>query len=328
MTAQHGMAYLQSFFVGDNLERFATDRFNEPRALWFYAPILVGGMMPWSAFLLLLPARSAFEVLRGRRRLDAIEWRLITWAVVPLVFFMLSVGKQPRYILPVLPPLAILLARAIALRIRPEPGEVVNPRGLAPATWATAVLFVVMSALLYRASPVFTNAFPWVTTLSVGALVITALVLAILAASRQWPPLPRLMTMAAIVLTLAVEFGALSGTRPEPVEDMAELIRAQRIANEPVGQYQVFVRNLGFYTGFAHATLFDEPTAIGFIGSPTRVLLVVRPDDLRLLEAASGVHMERLGQVRDLNTANIRMCTLLSPDPQRELETVLLVANR
>jgi hypothetical protein len=109
---------------------------------------------------------------------------------------------------------------------------------------------------------------------------------------------------------------------------MADLIRAQRTGNERVGQYQVFVRNLGFYTGFAHATLFDQPTALDFIDSPGRVLLVVRPGDLQTLENESGVHMQRLGQVRYLNTANIRMRTLLSPDPERELETVLLVANR
>jgi hypothetical protein len=41
MTMTHGTAYLQSFFIGDNLERFATDRFNEPRGLWFYIPILI-----------------------------------------------------------------------------------------------------------------------------------------------------------------------------------------------------------------------------------------------------------------------------------------------
>jgi hypothetical protein len=38
--------------------------------------------------------------------------------------------------------------------------------------------------------------------------------------------------------------------------------------------------------------------------------------------------MQRLGQVRYLNTANLRMRTLLDPDPDVEMETVLLVANR
>src|SRR5688500_8232779 len=59
MTLHLGAAYLQSFFIGDNLERFATDRFNEPRAIWFYLPILIGGVLPWSFYLVVLPWRSA-----------------------------------------------------------------------------------------------------------------------------------------------------------------------------------------------------------------------------------------------------------------------------
>ena len=114
MTFEHGTAYLESFFVGDNLERFATDRFNEPRPVWFYIPIVIGGMLPWSMFLLILPLRSVRDVVSRRRGLAAAEWRLLLWALMPLLFFTISIGKQPRYILPALPPLAILLAHGIS----------------------------------------------------------------------------------------------------------------------------------------------------------------------------------------------------------------------
>jgi len=55
MWAVHGTPYLQSFFVADNLERFATTRFNDVRAVWYYVPILVGGLIPWTIFGLVLP---------------------------------------------------------------------------------------------------------------------------------------------------------------------------------------------------------------------------------------------------------------------------------
>ena len=48
MTLVHGKAYLDSFFIGDNVERFATSRYNDPRPLWFYLPIVAGGMLPWT----------------------------------------------------------------------------------------------------------------------------------------------------------------------------------------------------------------------------------------------------------------------------------------
>ena len=70
MTIEHGLPYLQGFFVGDNLERFATDRFNEPRGLWFYLPIVIGGMFPWSIYLVTLPWRSVAGIVRRQRRAD------------------------------------------------------------------------------------------------------------------------------------------------------------------------------------------------------------------------------------------------------------------
>ena len=36
MAQIHGGSYIEGFFVGDNLERFATSRFNDPRPPWFY----------------------------------------------------------------------------------------------------------------------------------------------------------------------------------------------------------------------------------------------------------------------------------------------------
>jgi len=96
MTLEHGVAYLESFFVGDNLERFATDRFNDPRPLWFYVPIVIGGMLPWSAYLAILPWPSVRDVALRRRALTGAEWRLLAWVVVPLLFFTMSIGNRLR----------------------------------------------------------------------------------------------------------------------------------------------------------------------------------------------------------------------------------------
>ena len=116
MAREHGLGYLNHFFVGENLERFATDRYNDPRPVWFYVPIVAGGLVPWTPFA--VPwARAAFDVVRRRRRLEARTWWLLWGAAAPLLFYTFSIGKQPRYVLPVLPPLAILLAAAIQGRV-------------------------------------------------------------------------------------------------------------------------------------------------------------------------------------------------------------------
>ena len=101
--------------MGDNFERFATDRFNDPRPWWFYLPVVAGGLLPWTP-LVLVWLGPLTQFLRRRRDIGTIDLRLLLWAVLPLVFYSLSVGKQPRYVLPVLPPLALLLAVSIVER--------------------------------------------------------------------------------------------------------------------------------------------------------------------------------------------------------------------
>jgi 4-amino-4-deoxy-L-arabinose transferase-like glycosyltransferase len=326
MTAEHGVAYLQSFFVSDNFERFATDRFNEPRPLWFYVPIVIGGLIPWSMFLVVLPWPSVRALVLRRRTLSIVEWRLLCWALVPLLFFTISVGKQPRYILPVLPPLAILLARSIAARV--ADAHHAPQKLLAIATWGTAVLYLTLAILFARAAPLFINASPLLTSTGIAILAISALVLAVLAIARRWTWLPVTMTVCATLLLLSLEFGVLAGARPEPVERMAALVRMHRQSGEPVGAYQVLVRNLVFYTRFRQVDLLDEGHALDFLRSTERVLLVVRASDLPRLESIAGVHAMRLGEMQYLNTANIRLRTLLSPLPSQDLEHVLLVANK
>ena len=64
-----------------------------------------------------------------------------------------------------------------------------------------------------------------------------------------------------------------------------------------------------------------------FLQSPDRVLLVVRPSDLTLLEHRAGVTTRELARVTYLNTANLRLRSLLQPAADL-LETVVLVTNR
>jgi hypothetical protein len=95
-----------------------------------------------------------------------------------------------------------------------------------------------------------------------------------------------------------------------------------------VGTYRAFTRNLVFYTKTKQADLFDTAGAARFLGSPDRVLLVLPERDLAEVAAAAQIEPRRLARVRHLNTANLRLRSVLNPDPEVELETVVLVSNR
>ena len=109
-------AYLESFFVGDNLERFATTasttrgrsgstRRSSPAACCRGRRTVSRRPAPGS------PRSRAGSGTRPRRDAPAVLGH------GPALFFTASVGQQPRYVLPVLPPLAILMARAIGDRV-------------------------------------------------------------------------------------------------------------------------------------------------------------------------------------------------------------------
>jgi hypothetical protein len=159
-------------------------------------------------------------------------------------------------------------------------------------------------------------------------MVASGVAIAGLALARAWKQLAGGVAVTATVVLLAAQFGALAGMRPEPVEEMAGLVQTNRAAGERVGELDVFERNLIFYTRFAQVDLPNDESAIAFLKSPDRVLLVLGAADLDRLEAASGVATSRLGQVRYFNTANVKLGSLLWPEPARDVQTVYLVANR
>ena len=75
--------------------------------------------------------------------------RLMVWALFPLVLFSVSVGKQPRYVLPILPPVALLLAAALDARVpsreRRSGGPLLVCCALAAGAFVVAVGVVLLS---------------------------------------------------------------------------------------------------------------------------------------------------------------------------------------
>jgi len=327
MVVRHGTAYLESFVVGDNLERFTTTRFNESRPIWFYLPVIAGGLMPWSAFAVGAAAAGLASLARRQWSPSRDDLRLVFWAVVPTLFFMASVGQQPRYVLPVLPPLAILTARAIGERIEAARAE---PRTalLASATWATAATLVLCAGLLYRLQPLLVATPPAILATSVIGIAAGGAALAIVALRRAWAALPLAAAAAAVTLLLGLQFSVLAPGRPDAVERMAASVAAHRTAGQPLGSLHAFTRNLIFYTGLRQLDLVDVPGAARFLAQDGSVLVVLLERDLAAVASALPTPPRVLARVRHLNTATLRLRSVLDPDPDKELETVVLATNR
>jgi 4-amino-4-deoxy-L-arabinose transferase-like glycosyltransferase len=326
MADTHGPAYLQRFFVGENLERFATARYNDRRPFWFYAPIILGGLAPWSS-LLVLWVPSAKRVFGRTRQLTPVEWRLVLWAAVPVIFYTLSVGQQPRYILPVLPPLAVLLARTLLSRLAASDAAGRRHVGVAGAITASALAFLILAFLLLRARPLLFALSP--VSGQVGTVVIILTAVALLAYTwlgrQRW--LPAAVAIAATATLVSLHYSVYSAAGLEPVQQMARHVKAVR-HDEPSGTYRAFVRNLVFYTGVKQHDLADLSAVATFLRQPQRVLCVMPLDEVEGLQRDHGVRVHQLASVVYFNPAAVRLRTLFSPEPARDLETVVLVSNQ
>jgi 4-amino-4-deoxy-L-arabinose transferase-like glycosyltransferase len=113
--------FFREFFLEHNLQRFATDRYQHAQPVYYYLVVVILAMMPWTV----IAVRAFWDGLST----SFCEWRLrhsavckpcstlpgdafpeflILWTLIPLLFFSFSQSKLPGYILPSLPPIAIL----------------------------------------------------------------------------------------------------------------------------------------------------------------------------------------------------------------------------
>ncbi len=110
-----------------------------PQPFYYYGPVLLGLMLPWSW---LLPWALAKGRGAGQDRVF-----LLLWAGVIFVFFSLSRGKLAPYVLPALLPLALLLGQALytfkeaGLRFFQDRGLTVSLGVWAVVGWGLVALY-------------------------------------------------------------------------------------------------------------------------------------------------------------------------------------------
>lgn len=113
--------FFHEFFWQHNLERYTTNLYRHDQPFYYYLIVLFLGLMPWTALSLralvngletsIAEWKVRFKPQRyvGHTRAgDAFPEFLVLWALFPVIFFSFSDSKLPGYILPSIPPLAIL----------------------------------------------------------------------------------------------------------------------------------------------------------------------------------------------------------------------------
>ena len=99
--------FAQFFFVHEHFQRYATHEAQRVQPWFFFIPVLVAGVLPWTA---LLPAilRQGVRVKMATASSFNTSRFLLVWAAFVFLFFSMSGSKLPAYILPMFPAVAML----------------------------------------------------------------------------------------------------------------------------------------------------------------------------------------------------------------------------
>jgi len=210
------------FFWEEHVRRFTAKDAQHPEPFWFFVPFLFLAVITW------LPGiPTAFRAARSKQ-LSSFDRYLVFWFGVTFLFFSMSRGKLPTYILPCIPPVAIFFANRLVDGCRSGVSHGLH-RGMmigAGLTTLTAIVLAILNTILLPEKAPF----PWsIQPFTALSLIIVLLVFSGLAyqASRAHDWQPALskygISLAILLLVAGLTLPDRFVTRRAPGRDMQAL---------------------------------------------------------------------------------------------------------
>jgi 4-amino-4-deoxy-L-arabinose transferase-like glycosyltransferase len=239
------------FFLHENLARFATRTHHRAGVWYYYLPVVLAGLLPWSAIaaanLVATAVADSRAWLRRPRPPGEAAAFLLAWFIPGFLFFTLAQSKLPLYILPLFPAMAIACGAWLVGRLEAGPAF----------PWWISLAFVFTGAVALvaggRLAGARLPAAMWEdggAFLALAALVLIGLLTGDLLARR------RLVTPALVATALLVSvawYGALlAAGRNDALNEtraFARLLQREGSGAPEVYEYRCLLRGLPFYLG-------------------------------------------------------------------------------
>ncbi len=235
--------FFRVFILEHNLARFSSNVYHHPQPFWFYLPVFLLAVMPWTLWLIAAVVERARELVREGREAFASPddtWALflLIWMIVPVLFFSASQSKLPGYILPAVPAGALLVTEYLAAR-RDDEKKISFPLAAAHGFLCGLMIF----GALVAASIALTHhlALDKGMYVAAGIGVIFALLISAALITRSGPRLLRSMTMIAVVVSVAavIRLAAPVIDATQSSRPVAESIQSFSHEQVPVALYHV-----------------------------------------------------------------------------------------
>jgi 4-amino-4-deoxy-L-arabinose transferase-like glycosyltransferase len=234
------------YFIGEHLRRFFETDYSHREAFYFYLPVLAIGLLPWT---LLVPFLTWREAARNPAR----SFCLVA-AGVTVVAFSCANAKLIPYILPAVPPIAVLIADGLVscgwpaadsrAAHRPPDSRILIESGPMLALLGTGVIIAAIAAPQFR-TPYVMATRP--ALYAIGAILLAGGAITMLIFTRRRTA----AGLGAIVITLALALiaGGWARLETEPMRSYAALSRAifEKAPDADIICYHRYVQSLPFY---------------------------------------------------------------------------------
>ncbi|MBS1840134.1 MAG: glycosyltransferase family 39 protein [Acidobacteria bacterium] len=139
LCARRNPDFFRIFIIEHNFKRYLTPEFQHIQPFWYYAPVLLVELLPWS--LIAVGLFVAWCTDKSRFDIDAKTCFLLSWVLFCGAFFSVSKSKLPGYVLPALPAIVLLASSALSSSRR------IYSRMGAAGSLATGVIFGMIALL-------------------------------------------------------------------------------------------------------------------------------------------------------------------------------------
>ena len=249
--------FLRYGLVNESIERLTKPVLERAGPVWYYVPVLIGGLFPWS---LVLP-ESIAAWWRARAGLTSADRLFVAWAAVLLVFFSISRTKHRGYVLPVAVAAGVLVASVFSRAMQNPAGRAgrLVRRAAAALAAAALVLGAVLTievrrpGLLGHTTGLEPGDAAWLGGAMGGILAVLG-VTAVLAAAAWWRRAPRMAFAAGLVVPVSL-VTVLAGTMSLYADQRSHRTLARRLEQVAGGAeiacLECFPAGAPFYLGHA-----------------------------------------------------------------------------
>ena len=228
-----GDAYREAILWGQTANRMVQS-FAHAHPVWWYLPWLAVLFAPW----ILLPWCWSAVRRAGISRDEGLRFCLV-WLVAVFLLMSLVSGKQIKYLLPLVPAFALMLARVLSR---------MDSRIIQQRPWLLTGVLLVTGGLL-AVLPFVMESAPWINDIHPlwGVLLMVAAVALLLQKSLPPADYPQRLTLFSVLVVLVLHFGIFKTAAPAyDVQAASRVIASAQAAGHEVAMQLRYHGQFGF----------------------------------------------------------------------------------